>query len=91
MADLEMLPKKSACQKERHANPRDLHVNTRDLHVNTGARTEPAAWIRWLPPESHEFKINVDGGFSKIGDRAASAAVCSDKAAKYIVASGIIY
>ena len=52
---------------------------------------ESAARIRWLPPESHEFKINVDGGLSKIGDRAASAAICRDKGGNYIGASTIIF
>ena len=91
LVELEMLPKKCTQQKARAANPRDLHVNARDLHVNTGLQVEPAAGIGWLPPESHDFKINVDGGFSKIGDRAASAAVCRDKGGKYIGASAIIY
>ena len=35
--------------------------------------------------------MNVDAGFSKVGDRAASAVICRDKGGNYLGASTIIY
>ena len=45
----------------------------------------------WLPPEHHDVKMNVDAGFSKIGDDAAAVVVCIDKRGNYLGVSAIIY
>lgn len=61
MAELELIPEKL--------------VRSKDLHVNSGNNSGQPPVLGWLPPDSHEVKMNVDGGFSKIGDRGASAVV----------------
>ncbi|KAK1644381.1 hypothetical protein QYE76_062186 [Lolium multiflorum] len=46
---------------------------------------------KWFPPEVGQFKINVDGGISRHGDKGAVAAVCRDETGKYIGASAVVY
>ena len=36
-----------------------------------GIQNEGAQPNLWIPPATHEVKMNVDGGFLKIGDQAA--------------------
>lgn len=91
LAELEMIPEKKAKPKGLNANSRDLHVNAGDLHANTGNTNEGAQPNLWIPPATHEVKMNVDGGFSKIGDQAASAVVCRDKRVMFLGASAIIH
>ena len=68
-----------ASSKDLHVTPRGMHVTPRDLSARSRVHAGQPVQLAWLPPESHDVKINADGGFSKIGDRGASAVVCRDK------------
>ena len=96
LAELDQIPERGARTRDLHAQSKDLHVRPRgmhamprDPHVATPRAVRPAR-CAWLPPVSHSVKINVDGGFSKIGDKDASAIVCRDKNGNYLGASAII-
>ena len=98
MAELDQIPEKGARTKELHALSKDLHVTSRgmhatprDLHVRSRVPTRQPIQPAWLPPAVHDVKINADGGFSKIGDKGASAVVCRDKHGKYLGASAVIF
>lgn len=80
LAELEMIPPPLNHAKERRMLPRDMHDLTRVQQLP-----------KWCPLVEHATKINADGGFSKIGDRGASAAVCRNKEAGYLGASAVIY
>ncbi|KAE8794639.1 putative LRR receptor-like serine/threonine-protein kinase [Hordeum vulgare] len=75
-----MIPPPLNQAKERWLNSRDVPDLTRVQQLP-----------KWCPPVEHATKINADGGFSKIGDRGASAAVCRNKEGLYLGASAIIY
>ena len=90
LAELEMMPDKKTRPKDLHVTSGDLHVIFGDLHATrSGQRVSPSHV--WLPPEHHDVKINVDAGFSKVSDRAATTVVCRDKRGNYLGASAIIY
>ena len=85
-----MIPDKKTRPKELHVTSGDTHVSFKDLHATrSGQRVSPSHV--WLPPEHHDVKINVDAGFSKVSDRAATTVVCRDKRGNYLGASAIIY
>lgn len=84
LAELEMIP-------EKRAHSRDLHATSGDQHVFSGRTNETPAQGGWRPPECHDVKMNVDGGLSKTGERAASAVFCSDKSGNYLGASAVVF